>query len=405
MTTVQPVSTESPCRGFLKRALGTLAIAALAAFAGVWSTPLLAADPCPDADGDGWGVQVPDDCDATGLTGLGDCNDGNGDINPGEAEVCGNLVDDNCDSDVDFGYLEDSFGTPTPEQDIYEGGTCFLSDPGGCSWMGDPPMPPPGGCCLTAGHKVCDMDLAGVHCESNTPGGDIIDHVAEGPQNAANCFAGIDNDCDSNVDEAMDGRALSRPCYDGPAGTMGVGGCMAGSGPMSNIKAGKLRALAVSSAKRLPQLPEVPTLNELGYTGMEDYTWVGIYELFGNELVLGVSYLNEVPGAPQIATLTVLLGVLLFLVRVFEELLFHTGRVDAAGHEHGQVGDDPLVAVLAHLHDAEDLVQGAVPRPARQGEAVAGLRGDAVRPGRRGGRRGRTWPGSSTWLAVDRRGS
>jgi tripartite-type tricarboxylate transporter receptor subunit TctC len=54
-------------------------------------------------------------------------------------------------------------------------------------------------------------------------------------------------------------------------------GCMAGSGPMSNIKAGKFRALAVSSAKRLPQLPDVPTLDELGYPGMEDYTWVGIF--------------------------------------------------------------------------------------------------------------------------------
>jgi len=54
-------------------------------------------------------------------------------------------------------------------------------------------------------------------------------------------------------------------------------GCMAGSGPMANIKAGKFRALAVSSSRRLPQLPDVPTLGELGYAGMEDYTWVGVF--------------------------------------------------------------------------------------------------------------------------------
>jgi tripartite-type tricarboxylate transporter receptor subunit TctC len=54
-------------------------------------------------------------------------------------------------------------------------------------------------------------------------------------------------------------------------------GCLAGSGPMSNIKAGRLRALAVSSAQRIPQLPDAPTLNELGYPGMEDYTWVGLF--------------------------------------------------------------------------------------------------------------------------------
>jgi tripartite-type tricarboxylate transporter receptor subunit TctC len=69
-------------------------------------------------------------------------------------------------------------------------------------------------------------------------------------------------------------------------------GCMAGSAPMSNIKSGRFRALAVSSAKRLPQLPDVPTLNELGYSGMEDYTWVGIFAPAGTPREI-VQKLNE----------------------------------------------------------------------------------------------------------------
>lgn len=39
------------------------------------------------------------------------------------------------------------------------------------------------------------------------------------------------------------------------------------------VKAGKLRALAVSSAKRLPVLPDVPTLSESGYDGFETSDW------------------------------------------------------------------------------------------------------------------------------------
>ncbi|AVS66490.1 LacI family transcriptional regulator [Paracidovorax avenae] len=39
------------------------------------------------------------------------------------------------------------------------------------------------------------------------------------------------------------------------------------------IKAGKLRALAVSSAKRLPVLPDVPTVGESGYKGFDTSDW------------------------------------------------------------------------------------------------------------------------------------
>jgi hypothetical protein len=174
-------------------------VLALGVLLGLGAAPVLAADPCPDEDGDQWGVSVPG-CDDTDLKGLGDCDDDDTAVNPGHAEVCGDLKDNNCDLDVDFGLLEDSFGPPTPEQDVYLGGTCSLSSPDGCMWMGDPPMPPMGGCCLTAGHKICNAAHDGVECESNTPDGSIIEHVAEGPYNAANCFDLKDNDCDMHYD-------------------------------------------------------------------------------------------------------------------------------------------------------------------------------------------------------------
>ena len=41
------------------------------------------------------------------------------------------------------------------------------------------------------------------------------------------------------------------------------------------IKAGKLKALAVTSATRSPLLPDVPSITEFGYKEFDDYTWFG----------------------------------------------------------------------------------------------------------------------------------
>jgi len=42
------------------------------------------------------------------------------------------------------------------------------------------------------------------------------------------------------------------------------------------VQQGKLRALAVTSTKRLPNLPDVPTLEEAGVKGYESLSWSGI---------------------------------------------------------------------------------------------------------------------------------
>jgi len=46
---------------------------------------------------------------------------------------------------------------------------------------------------------------------------------------------------------------------------------------MAQIKTGKLRPLAVTSAKRSTSLPDVPTIAELGYPGFDVSTWYGLF--------------------------------------------------------------------------------------------------------------------------------
>ena len=48
------------------------------------------------------------------------------------------------------------------------------------------------------------------------------------------------------------------------------------AGMMGHIKAGKLRPLAVTGSKRSAQLPDVPTLDEVGLKGYSAYVWMGM---------------------------------------------------------------------------------------------------------------------------------
>lgn len=53
-------------------------------------------------------------------------------------------------------------------------------------------------------------------------------------------------------------------------------GSMTLSTTRQHILAGKLRPLAVSSAKRVPEFPDLPTLGELGYPELVVTTWYGL---------------------------------------------------------------------------------------------------------------------------------
>ena len=61
---------------------------------------------------------------------------------------------------------------------------------------------------------------------------------------------------------------------------------------IQHIKAGRLKMLGVSSAKRSPQLPEVPTINESGVPGYESITWFGLLAPMKTPAAI-VSRLNE----------------------------------------------------------------------------------------------------------------
>ena len=62
---------------------------------------------------------------------------------------------------------------------------------------------------------------------------------------------------------------------------------------MPSIKGGKLRALAITSAKRSPLLPDLPTMAEAGYPAVEVQNWQGVVGPKGMAPEQ-VKYLNEI---------------------------------------------------------------------------------------------------------------
>jgi tripartite-type tricarboxylate transporter receptor subunit TctC len=80
-----------------------------------------------------------------------------------------------------------------------------------------------------------------------------------------------------NVDMAFDGMGTSAP----------------------QIKSGKLRALAVSTAKRSPIVPDVPTLTELGLADFEVTTWYAMWAVKGTPRAIVDRMYQEVVKALQ----------------------------------------------------------------------------------------------------------
>jgi tripartite-type tricarboxylate transporter receptor subunit TctC len=73
---------------------------------------------------------------------------------------------------------------------------------------------------------------------------------------------------------------------------------------ISHIRGGKLRPLAVSSPKRMPALPDVPTVAESGYPGFDADQWYGIVAPAGLPAPLVALYnseINKALASPEVA--------------------------------------------------------------------------------------------------------
>jgi tripartite-type tricarboxylate transporter receptor subunit TctC len=114
------------------------------------------------------------------------------------------------------------------------------------------------------------------------------------------------------------------------------------SAAMAQIKAGKVRPLAMFGAERAKSLPDVPTMKELGYN-VEYYLWVGLFAPKGTSDTV-VTYLrdniNKAAHSPQFATALTNLGQDLAYLDQAEFKAFwdaDTKRIEEAVRQIGKV--------------------------------------------------------------------
>ena len=99
----------------------------------------------------------------------------------------------------------------------------------------------------------------------------------------------------------------------GPAMTDVVGGQVPvifdALGPaMAFVKSGKVRALAVTSARRSPSLPDVPTLAESGLAGVDLVTWIGFVAPAGTDRAIVAKLNTEITRILKLPDVTEKLG-------------------------------------------------------------------------------------------------
>lgn len=120
-----------------------------------------------------------------------DCNDGNPGIFPGADEIC-NHVDDNCDGNIDEGFVDENGEYRTDQTCGHCGNDCRLTIYSGL----------PGVCNTNFDQPVCSVDCSGTNCfDANADPNDGCECCNPQPNDCASNANGVDDDCDGHVDE------------------------------------------------------------------------------------------------------------------------------------------------------------------------------------------------------------